>query len=322
MCDSLYNRLGALGGVAGLEDSGTNEHTVDAQLHHQRCICGRRHTTCGKVHDGQASQHLRLTHQLNGSADFLGVHVQLVVVHRLEPADLSLHGPTVTDGLYHIAGSCLSLGADHGCSLRNAAKGLSEIAATAHERNGEVVLVDVMHVISGREDLRLIDVIYANGFQNLGFHKVTDTRLGHDRDSHGFLDFLDHGRVAHACHSPLLPDVRWHAFQCLLHTPLSAVALDGQHLRLIWMTVPCRVASWNRRTEREDSFFCGYTYHHCNSTGFLRNACLFDVDNVHDDPTLEHLGESDLQRAHDAVSRRHPSFVRVVCARVSCILRS
>mmetsp|Transcript_10163 Transcript_10163/g.61876 ORF Transcript_10163/g.61876 Transcript_10163/m.61876 type:complete len:277 (-) Transcript_10163:528-1358(-) len=276
MCDSLYNRLGALGGVAGLEDSGTNEHTVDAQLHHQRCICGRRHTTCGKVHDGQASQHLRLTHQLNGSADFLGVHVQLVVVHRLEPADLSLHGPTVTDGLYHIAGSCLSLGADHGCSLRNAAKGLSEIAATAHERNGEVVLVDVMHVISGREDLRLIDVIYANGFQNLGFHKVTDTRLGHDRDSHGFLDFLDHGRVAHACHSPLLPDVRWHAFQC----------------------------------------------HHCNSTGFLRNACLFDVDNVHDDPTLEHLGESDLQRAHDAVSRRHPSFVRVVCARVSCILRS
>lgn len=81
-------------------------------------------------------------------------------------------------------------------------------------------------------------------------------------------------------------------------------------------------ANWNRRTEREDSVFCGYTYHHCNSTGFLSNACLFDVDNVHDDPTLEHLGESDLKRSNHAVSPRHPSFVRVVHARVSCTLCS
>lgn len=98
--------------------------------------------------------------------------------------------------------------------------------------------------------------------------------------------------------------------------------LDCLHRPPISRIVLCRIANRNRRTEREGWVFCGHTYHHCNSTGFLSNACLFDVNNVHDDSTLEHLGESDLRRADYEVSPRHPSFVLAVHARVSCLLSS
>lgn len=45
------------------------------------------------------------------------------------------------------------LGADHGGTLSDAAQGLAQVAAAAHERHLEVVLVDVVDLISGGQNL-------------------------------------------------------------------------------------------------------------------------------------------------------------------------
>ena len=51
---------------------------------------------------------------------------------------------------------------------------------------------------AGAEHFGFVDVVDFNGLQDAGFGNVTDAHLRHDRDGHGFLDALDHGRVAHA----------------------------------------------------------------------------------------------------------------------------
>lgn len=45
------------------------------------------------------------------------------------------------------------LGADHGGALGDAAQGLAQVAAAAHKRHLEVVLVDVVDLVSGGQHL-------------------------------------------------------------------------------------------------------------------------------------------------------------------------
>jgi hypothetical protein len=75
------------------------------------------------------------------------------------------------------------------------------------------VLVDVVLVIGRGEDLALVDVVDADGLQDLCLDKVADAHLGHDRDRHRLHDALDHRRVAHAGHSAVSPDVCGHSKQ-------------------------------------------------------------------------------------------------------------
>ncbi len=49
---------------------------------------------------------------------------------------------------------CVYLGADHRGTLCNAAQGLAKVSAPAHEGNLEVVLVDVVHLVSWCQHLR------------------------------------------------------------------------------------------------------------------------------------------------------------------------
>ena len=49
--------------------------------------------------------------------------------------------------------SCPHLGADHGSALSNAPEGLAEVAAPADKGDLEVVLVDVMDLVSRGQDL-------------------------------------------------------------------------------------------------------------------------------------------------------------------------
>lgn len=60
MRDGLDNRGRALGRVAGLEDPGTDEHTVHTKLHHQRGVSRRCNTTGSKVDDRKAAHLLGL----------------------------------------------------------------------------------------------------------------------------------------------------------------------------------------------------------------------------------------------------------------------
>ena len=128
----------------------------------------------------------------------LGSLVHLIVAQGDKFANLLVHGAHVTHGLDDIASARLALGTNHGRALRNAAQRFAEVLRTAHERHVELVLVDVVHVVGGAEHFGFIDVIDFNGLQNAGFGNMADTHLRHDRDGHGFLNALDHGRIAHA----------------------------------------------------------------------------------------------------------------------------
>ena len=73
----------------------------------------------------------------------------------------------MADCLDDVTGSGFALGADHGCAFADAAEGFAEVAAPAHEGDGEGVLLDVVRVVGGGEDFGLIDVVDADGFEDL-----------------------------------------------------------------------------------------------------------------------------------------------------------
>lgn len=112
--------------------------------------------------------------------------------------DGALHGAAVAHSLHNVACAGLALGADHGGALSNAAQRLTKVTAAAHKGHLEVVLVDVMHLVRGREHLGLVDVVHAEALEDLRLHEVADARLGHDGDGDGLLDGRDHGGIGHA----------------------------------------------------------------------------------------------------------------------------
>ena len=107
----------------------------------------------------------------------------------------------------------LPLRADHRSPLCDPPQGFPQVAAAAHERDPEVVLVDVVHVVGRGQHLRLVDVIHSESLENLRLDEVADARLGHDRDGHRCFNRLDHVRVAHARDASVAADVRGHALE-------------------------------------------------------------------------------------------------------------
>ena len=71
----------------------------------------------------------------------------------------------------------------------------------------------MVDVVGRGQDLGLVDVVHAEGLQDLGFDEVADPGLGHDRDGHGFDDLVDHVRIGHAGHAALGADIGRDAFQ-------------------------------------------------------------------------------------------------------------
>jgi len=119
----------------------------------------------------------------------------------------------VGHGLDDVAAARLALGPHHGRALADAAQGLAQVAASAHEGDLEVVLVDVILVVGRREDLGLVDEVHAEGLEDLRLGEVADACLGHHRDGDGLLDLADHPRVRHPGDAPHLADVRGNPFQ-------------------------------------------------------------------------------------------------------------
>ena len=134
-------------------------------------------------------------------------------VQSLQPADVALELRQVALGLDDVAGAGLTLGPDHRRALGDPAQRLAQVAAAAHERHLELVLVDVALLVGRRQDLGLIYVVDLERFEHLGFDRVADAALGHDRDRHRGLDRLDQARVGHAGHAAIAPDVGGHPLQ-------------------------------------------------------------------------------------------------------------
>jgi hypothetical protein len=65
----------------------------------------------------------------------------------------------------------------------------------------------VVGVVRRSQDLGLVDVVHAEGLQNLGLDEVADTCLGHHRNGNGLDDAVDHVRIAHAGYAALGTDV-------------------------------------------------------------------------------------------------------------------
>lgn len=133
----------------------------------------------------------------------------------------------MSHGLDDVASSSFTLCADHSSALTNASESLAQVAATADEGYGEVVLLDVVSVVGRGENFRLIDVVDANSLENLrvaislcvhridtiepylALHEMTNACLGHDGNGDSRHNLLDHLGVGHSGHSTLCADVCW-----------------------------------------------------------------------------------------------------------------
>ena len=75
------------------------------------------------------------------------------------------------------------------------------------------MLVDVVRLVGGRQDLRLVDVVHLERLQDLGLGEVPDPGLRHDGNRHGFLNLLDHPGARHAGNAARGADVGGNALQ-------------------------------------------------------------------------------------------------------------
>ena len=116
-------------------------------------------------------------------------------------------------GFHHVAGSGFALGANHSRAFGYPPQGLAQVAAATDERNLEVVLPDVMRLVGGGQYFRLVNVVNAESFQNLGFDEMADTDLGHHRNGNRVHNPGDDGGIGHAGHAPVGADVRRDALE-------------------------------------------------------------------------------------------------------------
>ena len=142
-----------------------------------------------------------------GACSSLAATYSSSLVLDLQRVDLAGDRADVLGRLRDVAGAGLALRADHRGALGDATQRLAEVRGTADERHGERPLVDVVHVVGGRQHLGLVDVVDPERLQHLRLDEVADAGLRHDRDGDGRDDAVDEVGVAHARHAALSADV-------------------------------------------------------------------------------------------------------------------
>jgi hypothetical protein len=157
----------------------------------------------------------------------------------------------VFHGLDNVAGAGFALGADHGCAFADAAEGFAEVAAAADKGRLESGFGDVVDGVGGCEDFGFVDVVYAQGFEDLfvyslacllqnsslwasldlifatdsvwvgiwdkstylALNEMSNSGLRHDGNRDCVHDLLDHLGVAHPCNTTLGANVGGHALE-------------------------------------------------------------------------------------------------------------
>ena len=151
--------------------------------------------------------------QLVGSLEFLGSNVELIFGKRGEVTDLVADLTHVRRRVGNVAGTSFTLGANHCCTFGNATERFTQVGCTADEGNGEVPLVDVVGVIGRGENLGFVDVVDAEGLQDLSLNEVADASLCHNRDRDSVDDAIDQIRVRHTCNATLCANVSRNALK-------------------------------------------------------------------------------------------------------------
>lgn len=119
----------------------------------------------------------------------------------------------MTNCLDNITRTSFTLGTDHGGTFADTTQSLAKITAPAHKWHFKVVLVNVVFLICRSKNFTLIDVVNINSLQDLSLDKVTNTAFGHNRNSYGINDLLDHSRVRHTRDTTISTNISRHAFQ-------------------------------------------------------------------------------------------------------------
>lgn len=203
----LDNSLGALLRITRLENTRADEHSVAAQLHHECGISGSGNTAGGEVDNGKTALLGGLAQKLIRDLKLTSVGTQLnlgvggILEDGAGAGDLGVDRAHVLDGFNNISGTGLTLGTDHSGTLGDPTKGLAQVAATTDERNLVVVLLHVVDIIGRGKDFGLVDVVNANGFEDLTITHVS-CNAGFPREK---------------------GSLTWHSTKC----PIRALAMTG-----------------------------------------------------------------------------------------------
>src|SRR2546428_5886942 len=128
----LDDGLRALRGITRLEDAGSDEVALGAELHHQRGVGRRRDAAGAEEHDGQLLLLRDALHELDRHAVLLGLLLQRGLVEVLEHGDLRRDRAQVADRLDDVAGTRLALAPDHRGAFVDATQRLAKVARAAH----------------------------------------------------------------------------------------------------------------------------------------------------------------------------------------------
>ena len=152
VCNGLNDSSCTLLRIAALEDTRTYKYALSTKLHHKSSVSRCSNTTGSEVYDGKLAVLVYVLHQVVGNLKLLSCLVELVLRHRCETTYLALHHAHVANSLYYVTCSRLALCTDHCGTLSNTAQSLAKIACSTHEGNLELVLVDMVNIVSGREN--------------------------------------------------------------------------------------------------------------------------------------------------------------------------
>ena len=199
--------------IVALEDARTDEDSLGTELHRQGGVGGRGDTTGAEEGNRKPAGLGDLLHQRQRCLQLLGPLEELGRIGLTDLADVADDVAEVTNCLDDVAGAGLALRANQTRAFADAPQRLAQVGGTAHERNRERELVDVVSLVGRSQHFALVDVIDPERLEDLGLDEVPDACFGHDRDGDGCLDRFDHLGVAHPRHPSVSTDVGRHSLE-------------------------------------------------------------------------------------------------------------
>lgn len=128
---------------------------------------GGGNTSSGEIDDGQTLQPRGFLQQMERGLNVFGVGEKLLLAHHAGLPNFRHDSTLVAHGLDNVASAGFTLGADESGTFGDPTESFAQILRTANKRNLVCVLVNVMFIIRGCENLRLVDVIDSDGLQDL-----------------------------------------------------------------------------------------------------------------------------------------------------------
>jgi hypothetical protein len=153
------------------EDAGADEDGLRAELHHEGCVGGSGDAAGGEVGDGEFAGLGDEADEFVGSAVLFGRVVELFFAEDGDLPHLTGDLAHVLDGVDDVAGAGFAFGADHGRAFGDAAQSFAQVARAADEGRLEGVLVDVVGLVGGGEDFRLVDEVDAERLGEPGLRR-------------------------------------------------------------------------------------------------------------------------------------------------------